>query len=152
MRSTFLLTQSTFLLTRSTFVLLTPSLSGRRAWIQYGGAAALDPSGPKAACIGETSAAACKKNGIPNVFFPEKPGIDGWVDSVLEALQSDSQPVSQSAEPRPRAQEFLPTRTVLLLVRAGRLCPHSLTVLWDEASARVKGVATSARPLSHTAL
>mmetsp|Transcript_25433 Transcript_25433/g.55287 ORF Transcript_25433/g.55287 Transcript_25433/m.55287 type:complete len:373 (-) Transcript_25433:473-1591(-) len=57
-----------------------------KAWIQYGGEKTLDPSGPKAACIGETSASACKKMGIPNVFFPEKPGMKGWVSSVLEAL------------------------------------------------------------------
>ena len=43
-----------------------------------------------AACIGETSATACREMGWPEdrIFFPEKPGIDGWVEAVKEATQS----------------------------------------------------------------
>jgi uroporphyrinogen-III synthase len=43
-----------------------------------------------AACIGETSAQACRDNGLreDQIFFPEKPGIPGWVDAIQEALQS----------------------------------------------------------------
>lgn len=40
------------------------------------------------ACIGETSAAAAKAAGFSNVFFPERPGIDGWVDAIKEAADS----------------------------------------------------------------
>ena len=39
-----------------------------------------------AACIGETSADACKKAGFSQIFFPQSPGLDGWADSVEEAL------------------------------------------------------------------
>lgn len=43
-----------------------------------------------AACIGETSAAACREFQFPeeNIFFPEKPGIPGWAQAVNDALQS----------------------------------------------------------------
>lgn len=43
-----------------------------------------------AACIGETSAKACRKNEWPEerIFFPEKPGILGWAVSVKEALET----------------------------------------------------------------
>ncbi|KAI2495988.1 Uroporphyrinogen-III synthase HemD [Fragilaria crotonensis] len=42
-----------------------------------------------AACIGETSAAACREFQFPeeNIFFPEKPGIPGWAQAVNDALQ-----------------------------------------------------------------
>ena len=46
------------------------------------------------ACIGETSADACKKLGFAQIFFPESPGLDGWADSVEKALacaDSDAQ-------------------------------------------------------------
>ena len=43
-----------------------------------------------AACIGETSATECRAQGWSDeqIFFPEKPGIDGWVRAVEEATQS----------------------------------------------------------------
>jgi uroporphyrinogen-III synthase len=43
-----------------------------------------------AACIGETSAAACRSHGWPEsrIFSPEKPGVPGWASAVEEALQS----------------------------------------------------------------
>lgn len=43
-----------------------------------------------AACIGTTSADACRKLGWKeeNIFYPEYPGIDGWVDAVQEAVGS----------------------------------------------------------------
>lgn len=40
------------------------------------------------ACIGETSADACKRLGFTNVFFPDKPGIPGWAKSVQDAIAS----------------------------------------------------------------
>jgi uroporphyrinogen-III synthase len=43
-----------------------------------------------AACIGETSATACRENGWTNdkIFYPEKPGIEGWVEAVEQAVES----------------------------------------------------------------
>lgn len=40
-----------------------------------------------AACIGETSAKACREKGWKeeHIFYPEKPGMDGWVDAVADA-------------------------------------------------------------------
>lgn len=45
-----------------------------------------------AACIGETSAKACRDNGFDEeqIFYPEKPGIPGWVGAIQEALESIS--------------------------------------------------------------
>ena len=39
-----------------------------------------------AACIGETSAQACREAGFSQVFFPESPGLEGWANSVEQAL------------------------------------------------------------------
>jgi uroporphyrinogen-III synthase len=43
-----------------------------------------------AACIGETSAEACRKFNFSEgqIFFPDKPGIPGWTTAVLEAMES----------------------------------------------------------------
>jgi uroporphyrinogen-III synthase len=43
-----------------------------------------------AACIGETSATACRELqwDESNIFFPEKPGVPGWAKAVEEALSS----------------------------------------------------------------
>jgi uroporphyrinogen-III synthase len=40
-----------------------------------------------AACIGETSARACRKNGWDDayIFYPPNPGMDGWVDAIVQA-------------------------------------------------------------------
>ena len=43
---------------------------------------------PLYACIGGTSAKACKKIGLPGVMFPEDPGLDGWEGTVLQALDT----------------------------------------------------------------
>lgn len=44
--------------------------------------------GAVAACIGETSAKACRGAGWPDsaIFYPEKPGMDGWAKAVSDAL------------------------------------------------------------------
>ncbi|KAL3371979.1 hypothetical protein AABB24_008492 [Solanum stoloniferum] len=39
------------------------------------------------ACIGETTASAAKKLGFRNIYHPTSPGLEGWVSSVLEALE-----------------------------------------------------------------
>ena len=43
-----------------------------------------------AACIGETSAKACRGKDWPEdrIFYPEKPGISNWAASVKEALET----------------------------------------------------------------
>ncbi|XP_052202078.1 uroporphyrinogen-III synthase, chloroplastic isoform X2 [Diospyros lotus] len=38
------------------------------------------------ACIGETTALAAKRLGLRNVYYPTNPGLEGWVDSILEAV------------------------------------------------------------------
>lgn len=45
-------------------------------------------SGALAACIGETSARACREAGWPDssIFYPDKPGMEGWAKAVGEAL------------------------------------------------------------------
>ncbi len=43
-------------------------------------------TGAAAACIGETSAAACREAGFRRVFWPDSPGIDGWAAAVSDAL------------------------------------------------------------------
>jgi uroporphyrinogen-III synthase len=42
-----------------------------------------------AACIGETSATACKELGWNEnqIFSPEAPGLEGWVESIRQALE-----------------------------------------------------------------
>ncbi|CAN0195766.1 unnamed protein product [Ectocarpus sp. 12 AP-2014] len=44
--------------------------------------------GALAACIGETSARACREAGWAEsaIFYPEKPGMEGWAKAVGEAL------------------------------------------------------------------
>ncbi|KAL1344169.1 hypothetical protein HN51_018040 [Arachis hypogaea] len=40
------------------------------------------------ACIGETTAAMARRLGFRNVYYPTQPGLEGWVESILEALGS----------------------------------------------------------------
>eukprot|EP00535_Pseudo-nitzschia_heimii_P005180 CAMPEP_0197175740 /NCGR_PEP_ID=MMETSP1423-20130617/1882_1 /TAXON_ID=476441 /ORGANISM="Pseudo-nitzschia heimii, Strain UNC1101" /LENGTH=301 /DNA_ID=CAMNT_0042624971 /DNA_START=60 /DNA_END=965 /DNA_ORIENTATION=- len=43
-----------------------------------------------AACIGSTSALACKELGWneDHIFYPKAPGLDGWVDAIQEATEA----------------------------------------------------------------
>lgn len=45
-----------------------------------------------AACIGNTSATACRKAGWPEecIFYPERPGMEGWAEAVGDALTAFS--------------------------------------------------------------
>ncbi|CAA2972040.1 uroporphyrinogen-III synthase, chloroplastic isoform X1 [Olea europaea subsp. europaea] len=69
----------------STPVVSVASPSAIRAWVS------LIPKSQKwsnsVACIGETTALAAKNLGLQNVYFPTNPGLEGWVNSILEALQ-----------------------------------------------------------------
>uniref|UniRef100_A0A1J3HF42 Uroporphyrinogen-III synthase n=1 Tax=Noccaea caerulescens TaxID=107243 RepID=A0A1J3HF42_NOCCA len=38
------------------------------------------------ACIGETTASAARRLGLKNVYHPDQPGLEGWVESIREAL------------------------------------------------------------------
>eukprot|EP01018_Ginkgo_biloba_P005846 Gb_09233 [translate_table: standard] len=39
------------------------------------------------ACIGETSASAARKAGLQKIYYPKNPGLEGWVESIMEALK-----------------------------------------------------------------
>ncbi len=39
------------------------------------------------ACIGSTTAIAAEKQGFKHVYFPEQPGLDGFVVSITDALK-----------------------------------------------------------------
>ncbi|EYU20971.1 hypothetical protein MIMGU_mgv1a022302mg, partial [Erythranthe guttata] len=70
-------------------VIAVASPSAVRAWVS------LLPESQKwdnaAVCIGETTALAARKLGLRNVYFPSNPGLEGWVNSILEALQVNNQ-------------------------------------------------------------
>ncbi|XP_057793838.1 uroporphyrinogen-III synthase, chloroplastic [Salvia miltiorrhiza] len=70
-------------------VIAVASPSAVRAWIS------LIPEGQQwdnaVACIGETTALVARKLGMKNIFFPANPGIEGWLDSILEALEVQNQ-------------------------------------------------------------
>ena len=74
-------------LAKSTNVACFASPSAVKAWVKN--TQHLDCPRALAACIGETSFAACIKNGWreEDIFYPEKPGIDGWAESVADALR-----------------------------------------------------------------
>lgn len=53
------------------------------------------------ACIGETSATAARKMGFTRVHYPDKPGLDGWMIAVNEAMkvvQHDKQAAAAAKE------------------------------------------------------
>ncbi|XP_042468444.1 uroporphyrinogen-III synthase, chloroplastic-like isoform X1 [Zingiber officinale] len=77
--------KKTLELALSSPVVAVASPSAVRAWVNFI---------PKAenwdnsvACIGETTGLAAKKLGLKNVYYPKNPGLEGWVDSILEALR-----------------------------------------------------------------
>ncbi|KAI3758978.1 hypothetical protein L6452_06551 [Arctium lappa] len=43
------------------------------------------------ACIGETTASAARKLGFRRVYYPSSPCLQGWVDSILDALRIHNQ-------------------------------------------------------------
>lgn len=60
------------------------SPSAVKAWVALVGAEAA--RGTVSVCIGATSARACEAAGMARVLYPDSPGIEGWVDTVREAL------------------------------------------------------------------
>nr|XP_029121454.1 uroporphyrinogen-III synthase, chloroplastic isoform X3 [Elaeis guineensis] len=71
-------------------VVAVASPSAVRAWINI--ISKLEDWDNSVACIGETSALAAKRLGLKNVYYPTNPGLEGWVDSILEALRIHNQP------------------------------------------------------------
>ncbi|KAK1263053.1 hypothetical protein QJS04_geneDACA017451 [Acorus gramineus] len=61
------------------------SPSAARAWINL--ISKSEDWDNSVACIGETTAMAAKRLGLKNVYYPVNPGLEGWVDSILEALR-----------------------------------------------------------------
>ncbi|KAJ7958127.1 Uroporphyrinogen-III synthase, chloroplastic-like protein [Quillaja saponaria] len=67
-------------------VVAVASPSAVRAWINL--IPGLEQWSNSVACIGETTAATAKRLGLRNVYYPTQPGLDGWVQSILEALST----------------------------------------------------------------
>ncbi|KAM3710466.1 hypothetical protein ACB094_01G033500 [Castanea mollissima] len=70
----------------STPVVAAASPSAVRAWIKLISDAKWWSN--SVACIGETTALAAKRLGLQNVYYPAQPGVEGWVGSILEALEA----------------------------------------------------------------
>lgn len=70
-------------------VIAVASPSAVRAWINL--IPTLEKWDKSVACIGETTALAAKRLGMKNVYYPRNPGLEGWVDSILEALRVHDQ-------------------------------------------------------------
>ena len=73
---------------KKTKIVCVASPSSIKGWIKNSRTGSTDNI--LAACIGETSAQACRELGFreEQIFYPEKPGIPGWVDAVQDALRS----------------------------------------------------------------
>ncbi|XP_078165157.1 uroporphyrinogen-III synthase family protein isoform X1 [Carex rostrata] len=69
-------------------VVAVASPSALRAWVNLVSNFGWDNS---VACIGETTAAAAKRLGLTNIYYPKIPSIEGWIESILEALNSSNQ-------------------------------------------------------------
>ncbi|XP_031273513.1 uroporphyrinogen-III synthase, chloroplastic-like isoform X3 [Pistacia vera] len=68
----------------STPVVAVASPSAVRSWVKI--ISESEQWSNSVACIGETTASAAKRLGLRNVYYPTHPGLEGWVDSILEAL------------------------------------------------------------------
>ncbi|KAE8771108.1 uroporphyrinogen III synthase [Hordeum vulgare] len=70
-------------------VVAVASPSALRAWLNL--TSQVDDWSNSVACIGETTASAAKKLGLESVYYPATPGLEGWVESILEALRAHKQ-------------------------------------------------------------
>lgn len=69
---------------RQADVVAVASPSAVKAWVATAGKETADRV--SVACIGSTSARAAENLGLQSIFWPEKPGIEGFVDAVQRAL------------------------------------------------------------------
>jgi len=71
---------------RQTRVACFASPSAVKGWLQNTD----DNKTVLAACIGETSAKECREQGWKeeSIFYPDKPGIEGWVQAVADAVET----------------------------------------------------------------
>ncbi|XXG70776.1 hypothetical protein AAC387_Pa07g0180 [Persea americana] len=70
-------------------VIAVASPSAVRAWVNL--ISRSESWNNSIACIGETTALAAKRLGLKNVFHSEYPGLEGWVNSILDALKLNDQ-------------------------------------------------------------
>ncbi|XP_076912638.1 uroporphyrinogen-III synthase, chloroplastic-like [Bidens hawaiensis] len=73
----------------SASVVAVASPSAIRAWVNL--LPEPDNWSGSIACIGETTASAARKLGLRNIYYPSNPSLQGWVDSVLDALLAPNQ-------------------------------------------------------------
>ncbi|XP_020534877.1 uroporphyrinogen-III synthase, chloroplastic isoform X2 [Jatropha curcas] len=69
-------------------VVAVASPSAVRAWVNL--ISESEQWNNSVACIGETTASAARRLGLKNVYFPVHPSLEGWVGSILEALEGTS--------------------------------------------------------------
>lgn len=70
----------------SVCTLLTHACDCGRAWRRI--TAGRDVADIAVACIGSTTAIAAEKQGFHHVYFPDQPGIDGFVSAITDALSN----------------------------------------------------------------
>ncbi|TKV91170.2 hypothetical protein SEVIR_9G077232v4 [Setaria viridis] len=66
-------------------VVAVASPSALKAWLKL--ISKVDNWNNSIACIGETTGSAAKKLGLKSIYYPTTPGLEGWVESILEALR-----------------------------------------------------------------
>ncbi|KAL2895172.1 Uroporphyrinogen-III synthase chloroplastic [Bienertia sinuspersici] len=66
-------------------VIAVASPSAVRAWVKV--SSSVRQLNNAVACIGETTGLAAKSLGLQNVYYPLNPGLEGWVESILDALK-----------------------------------------------------------------
>lgn len=71
---------------RKADVIAFASPSAIKAWIHHAGAK--QPATLSIACIGETSASACRRAGLERIFSPDQPGLEGFVEAVESAIHA----------------------------------------------------------------
>jgi uroporphyrinogen-III synthase len=73
---------------RKAKVVAIASPSALKAWVEHMGQPVT--SQMTIAAIGSTSARAAEKLGLDRILYPEKPGVDTFVETIIDALQYDT--------------------------------------------------------------
>lgn len=71
------------LLASDTHIVTFASPSAVRGWVSNVGVS----EDIAVACIGETSAKAAKSAGFKQVHYPERPGMEGWISAICDAMK-----------------------------------------------------------------